>query len=176
MATTASISATATDGATKSAIDLTTKGAESFTTLYYATLDRQRALLPKLYRPQSRCVWNGIPLPPCGEEGFARFFTAGRDPNTGTGVPLLSVHEVGCVDCHPLVSAATGAGAVAAQQQQQQTDKVDMVVTASGSVKYDQEAHPRGFQQTFVLKRDPDPAGGGNYYIDTDCFRLVVAP
>ena len=167
-----------TDAATKSAIDLTTKGAESFTQLYYTTLDRNRSLVVKLYRPQSRCVWNGIPLPPYADAGFERFFNAGVDKTTGRGVPLVSVHEVGCVDCHPLVSPGGGvtstaptavAGAGAGD------DKVDMVVTASGSVKYDNQQHPRGFQQTFVLKRDPDPAGGGNYYIDTDCFRLVVA-
>ncbi|BFZ53234.1 hypothetical protein PYCC9005_000257 [Savitreella phatthalungensis] len=170
------------DHSTKAAIDLTTKGAESFVSLYYKSLDStaSRHIVPKLYRRHSRVVHNGLPLPAQDEAAFTRYFLGGDGVGGAThssdasNLPRRSEHEIGCFDCHPLVPGGAGGGVHAGIVDPAADEKVDIIVATSGSVKYDDEHTARGFSQIFTLKRDPASDGGGNYYIDTDCFRLVV--
>lgn len=45
----------------KTIVDITTKGAGAFVDIFYKTLDTNRSVIHKFYRPSSRIVWNGNP-------------------------------------------------------------------------------------------------------------------
>lgn len=51
----------AADPVYKTIVDVTTKGAGAFVDIFYKTLDTNRNVVHKFYRPTSRIVWNGNP-------------------------------------------------------------------------------------------------------------------
>lgn len=51
----------AADPVYKTIVDVTTKGAAAFVELFYKTLDTNRSVIHKFYRPSSRIIWNGNP-------------------------------------------------------------------------------------------------------------------
>ncbi|ROT76794.1 NTF2-related export protein [Penaeus vannamei] len=103
--------------------------AETFTKLYYDSLDKMRHRLGKLYLEDAQLVWNGNSVK--GNTRIQKFF---EDLPT-------SVHNILCVDAQPISDKAVG---------QQST----IQVTTSGFVTFGERKYP--FHQSFLITAKED--------------------
>ncbi|KAJ3046373.1 NTF2- export protein 2 [Rhizophlyctis rosea] len=131
-------------------IDVTSRAAENFVATYYKMFDRQRHVLPQMYKDTSAIVWNGNAL--SGVEQYQQFCLK---------LPVTD-HDVQSVDGQPVVPPGT-------------TDptRSQILVTVTGNVRYGDERDVKPFQQTFVLCPDPDPSRKGTYFVGSDIFRFI---
>ncbi|KAF9055975.1 hypothetical protein BJ165DRAFT_1429921 [Panaeolus papilionaceus] len=147
-------------------IEIATRAATAFTTLYYTAYDSDTRLadLPKFYRLNSSLTWNGKPF--SGLDGVQQLIA--RMPPTK--------HEIMSFDCHPIPGSSPPS----------------LLITVSGNVTHGKgpagnppdtpsrsiEGHPRVFSQTFILVPDPTapptkPGEVGKYYVSADALRFV---
>eukprot|EP01117_Protostelium_nocturnum_P006610 TRINITY_DN237_c0_g1_i2.p1 TRINITY_DN237_c0_g1~~TRINITY_DN237_c0_g1_i2.p1 ORF type:complete len:107 (+),score=29.03 TRINITY_DN237_c0_g1_i2:490-810(+) len=99
----------------------------------------------RFYRDNSIAVWNGTPM--AGSSAISEFYK--KMPTTK--------HLIDSIDCHPI-------------QLGNDASKT-MLVTVVGKVIYAGADKMRPFNQNFILSQEE--GGGRNYYVASDCFRLV---
>ncbi|KAG9044047.1 hypothetical protein FS837_008841 [Tulasnella sp. UAMH 9824] len=140
--------------------------ADSFLRLYYnahdSTAQFRKENVPRFYRAQSTCNWNGNAL--VGPDQIQGFWA---------GKPL-SKHEIQSYDCHPIPGSSSD------------TRPASLLITVSGIVVHGpmakgplqtgtkkMEEAPRVFSQAFVLMPEEPVAPEPKYYIASDTLRFV---
>ncbi|CAK9294036.1 unnamed protein product [Gordionus sp. m RMFG-2023] len=115
------------------------KTSETFTSLYYDTIDKKRNIIHKLYHDNATLIWNGNHYQ--GLEAIKTFFEQ---------IPT-SEHKTDCLDAQPITPNVTNG-------------QTSITLNVHGIVSYDENSsnrrlHPpklMGFNQSFILIAEGD--------------------
>ncbi|KAK9463410.1 uncharacterized protein V1516DRAFT_644690 [Lipomyces oligophaga] len=132
-------------------IDIISRGADAFISVYYPCIDNNPETLPSLVESNAAIVYNGNPM--VGGHAYAQLYASmPRTQHTVTGY-----------NCHPitLLGDESGSGLVAP----------GVVLVTEGKVRIgsDNKRNLCGFTETLILKPQPD----GKYMVSSTGYRII---
>ncbi|XP_017070518.1 NTF2-related export protein [Drosophila eugracilis] len=114
----------------KAKIESCARTADTFTRLYYASVDNRRHQIGRLYLDNATFSWNGNGA--TGREMIERYFLELPTSN----------HQMTTLDAQPILDPAVA-------------NQLTYIIMSSGTVKFAQEP-VRNFQQTFIVTAEND--------------------